>query len=68
MSDNQLFIAKSLKKTLHLIKGLDDEKIPTDGKLVLYIDIDNETTDLRHEPLMQTRDETDGGNSGNPVP
>ena len=65
------FIKKSLKETEKLIKKLDDSEIPKTGTLILYIDIDNETSELRlkTDDDIQTKGGGDnGGGSGNPFP
>ena len=65
------FIQKSIKTTEKLIKKLDDSEIPKTGTLILYIDIDNETSELRlkTDDDIQTKGGDDnGGHSGNPFP
>jgi len=54
------------------MQGLAGDETYESGTLVLRIDIDNKTTDLRHEPLNQTEGDEKSpggtGGSGNPVP
>jgi len=60
---NKRFVKKSLREVIDLVQ---DNDIPETGTLVVYIDLDPESFEVRYESGISTRDDT--GRPGDPFP